>query len=246
MSVSPPPPAANIASVSQLLEMTTQLFRLTVLKCLPFGMVAVLCAEVPNFYWIASGHTLEHGFPTDSRYWALSLLAGAVSLYIFSAMMLRQRAFAAGAAVNVGAELAEAARRLPVLLPSWLLMQLSLFVGFMLLIVPGVFLLVCYLVLLPVVLFEPHNPISALVRCVALVRPHWWKVLATLVIALLAVLVCMLVVAALLNILAAMLAGQGPAFEAIVAAGTIAIGAVVVVFMSALALTLHSTASNSA
>jgi hypothetical protein len=47
-------------------------------------------------------------------------------------------------------------------------------VGFSLLILPGLFLFVCYLVMLPVVLFEQHNPYVALVRCVLLVRPYWW------------------------------------------------------------------------
>ena len=52
------------------------------------------CAlELPNFYWIASGHTLSFGMPTDTDYWLLASLASAVELwFIVSAMMLRQRA----------------------------------------------------------------------------------------------------------------------------------------------------------
>ena len=49
------------ASVSQLLDAATGLFRATLLKCLPFAMIGVLCLEVPNFYWVASGHTLVYG-----------------------------------------------------------------------------------------------------------------------------------------------------------------------------------------
>jgi hypothetical protein len=133
-----------------------------------------------------------------------------------------------------------------VILLGWILAQLSLFVGFSLLILPGVFLLVCYLVLLPVLLFEDRNPYAALVRCVQLVLPRWWKVLATIVIAVLVVLICSLAAAAVLSILAALLVGQGPAVQAIVAAVTVGIGAIGCVFFSALALTLHSAASSSA
>jgi hypothetical protein len=244
MTASKPP--RPDASVSNLLDAASQLFRATLLKCLPFAMMAVLCLEIPNLYWVASGHTLTFGLPSDTGYWLLAYPASAVTVFIVSAMMLRQRAFASGATIDSAAELAAAARRLPGILLGWILAQLSLFVGFTLLILPGIFLLVCYLVLLPVLLFENLNPYAALVRCVQLVLPHWWRVLATIVIAVLVVFICTLAAAAVLSILAALRVGQGPAVQAIVAAVTVGIGAIGCVFFSALALTLHSAASSSA
>jgi hypothetical protein len=244
MTASKPP--RPDASVSDLLNAATQLFRATLLKCLPFAMMAVLCLEIPNLYWVASGHTLTFGLPSDTGYWLLAYPASAVTVFIVSAMMLRQRAFASGATIDPAAELAVAARRLPGILLGWILAQLSLFVGFTLLILPGIFLLVCYLVLLPVLLFENLNPYAALLRSVQLMRPHWWKALATLVIAVLVVLICTLAAAAVLSIVAALLGGQGSVVQAIVAAVTIGIWAIGCVFLSALALTLHSAASSSA
>jgi hypothetical protein len=85
----------------------------------------------------------------------------------------------------------------------------------------------------------------ALVRCVLLVRPHWWKMFAALVIALLVALVGMIALAAILDILATLLAGEGPAFQAIMAAGSVVIAAVALAFLSALALTLHSALASS-
>ena len=67
------------ASVSKLLEAATTLFRATLLKCLPFAMVGVLCLEIPNFYWVASGHTLAYGMPVNSTYWLLALFASALA-----------------------------------------------------------------------------------------------------------------------------------------------------------------------
>jgi len=244
MTASKPP--RPDASVRTLLDAATQLFRTTLLKCLPFAMLGVLCLEIPSFYWVASGHSLEHGMPGDARYWLLGFIASAMTLFIVSAMMLRQRAFASGAPVDAPTELAVAARRLPAIVLGWILAQLSLFVGFTLLILPGIFLLVCYLVLLPVLLFENLNPYAALVRCVQLVLPNWWKVLATIVIAVLGVIICSLAAAAVLSIVAALLVGEGAAVQAIVAAVTVGIGAIGCVFFSALALTLHSAASSSA
>jgi hypothetical protein len=242
-ALKPPRPEA---SVSALLDAATQLFRATLLKCLPFAMVGMLCLEIPNLYWVASGHTLTFGLPSDRGYWLLVYPALAVTAFIISAMMLRQRAIVSGASIDFASELAAAARRMPVIVASWILAQLSLFVGVMLLILPAIFLLVCYVVLLPVLLFENVNPYAALLRSVQLIRPHWWKALATIVIAVLVLLICSLAAGAVLSILAALLGGQGSAVQAIVAAVTVGVWAIWCVFLSAVALTLHSAASSSA
>ena len=83
-------------------------------------------------------------------------------------------------------------------------------------VIPGIFLLMCYLVLLPVMLFEGQlNPVLALGRCVVLMRPHWWRVCAAFVIAVLAVGVCFIAFAALLGIWRHCCSGLGHAFEAV-------------------------------
>lgn len=229
----------------ELLERAGQLFRVTLLKCLPLATVAVLCSDVPNLYWRMSGHDEVRTLPADATYWALYLIAAGLTLYLSSAVMLQQRSTALGVPYGTRVALATAVQRLPILLLSWVLAQLSLLVGFSLLLAPGVFLLVCYLVLLPVVLFERHNPYLALVRCVLLVQPQWWKMFAVLIITLLMFVVGAVAVGAVLNVLAALLVGQGPLFEALISAGLLAIGALALAFLSALALTLHSALASS-
>jgi len=240
MSSGAPPSAGN---VSYMLETATALFRATLPKCLPLAMVALLCAEVPNLYWIVSGHTPEPRWPADPTYWVISMIAAAVMLYVASAVMLQQRSLAAGVRLSAVTALRAAMRRLPFVLLTWVLAQLSLLVGLSLLILPGLFLFVCYLIMLPVVLFEQRNPYIALLRCVLLVRPYWWKTFAALVIAILVVLVFVLAFGAILGILSAMLTGA--AFQAIATACSIAFFAMVGVFFSALVLTLHSAAASS-
>lgn len=266
---SPGPPVRGAVNLSEWLERTLQLFRVTLLKCLPLATVAMLFPYVPNLWWIATGHDLLHGLPKDSTYWVMALVAAAFALFFASAVMLQQRSIALGVPFSAATSLAAAARRLPVLLLSWILAQLSLSVGFSLLFLPQVvehgswalnlglgaaaaagvawvaFLLVCYLVLLPVVLFERHNPYDTLVRCVRLVRAHWWKIFLALLIALIAVLAGLLVMAAALAIVASVVAGQGPAFQAIVAAGSVAIDAIALALLLALSLTLHSALASS-
>ena len=88
-------------------------------------------------------------------------MLSAVTLYIASAMMLRAARPASPASPSALPRLSWPSRHgvCRCCWLSWVLAQLSLFVGFTLLIVPGMFLFVCYLVLLPVVLFEHPNPV---------------------------------------------------------------------------------------
>lgn len=235
------------ASVSQILQTASRLFRVTLAKCLPLSMLAVLAAEVANLYWRARGHSAPQFYeplPADPVWWTLSLLGVAVALYLSSAMMLQQRSLIAGIVCPARAALRAALHRLPLLLASWVLAQASLVVGLALLVLPGLFLFVCYLVMLPVVLFEHPSPGMVLVRCVALVRPQWWKALAALVFAGAVILVCVLAFAAILSILAVLI--TGPGFQAVAAACLVAFFAAALVFLSALALTLHSAVSYSA
>jgi hypothetical protein len=243
MTASPPPP--NSASVSDLLATAAQLFRATLLKCMPLAMLAVLCSKLASVYWITMGHQPGFGAWLDLNYVLLSLVGTAIELWLISAMMLRQRAVALGAPVYVVAELRAALRRLPSIFGCTLLGGLSVAIG-LLLLAPGVFLMICYVVALPVVLFEGRAPYGALVRSVQLIRPIWWKTLAACVFAFLGFVVCALVFAAIIEVLAGLLAGSGPAFEAVQTASSVALFALFFVFISALALAIHSAASSSA
>jgi hypothetical protein len=239
----PPPRRAN---VRVLLETATQLFRATVLKCLPLGMLAVLAGMVPVIYWQAGGHAMSLFSPHDATYDALSIAGTALELWLLGTLMLRQRAMVTGARLGIREELLASLRRLPVMFLCWIVAVASVALGLLLLVVPGVFLFVCYLVLLPVVLFDGTGPYAALARCVQLVRGHWWHYCAAFVIALCALLICALVLGAFISLIEQLLLENGPVFQAIWVASSIGVGALVVSFLCALALVLHSAASSSA
>lgn len=239
-------PAPNGARVSDLLQTATRLFQASLLKCLPLGMIAVLCAQAPNIYWEATGHTIGLYAHYDSNYELLTLVGITVELWLVGAMMLRQRAVALGAPIRAGAELSAALQRLPVMLIASFLASLSVVAGVLLLLVPGVFLAVCYLILLPVILFEGAGPVAALSRSVRLLRPLWWPALTALVIAVLLFFVGALVFAATIAVLAELVADNRAAVHAIETAGIVGCGALFVVYLNALALVLHSAASSSA
>ncbi len=92
MTASLLPPRAT--SVQELLQAAAQLFALSLLKCLPVTMIATLCAQLPNIYWMASGHALTLMGEHDATFDALTLIGTTVELWLLAAMMLRQRALA--------------------------------------------------------------------------------------------------------------------------------------------------------
>ena len=238
------------ASVSDLLEAATTVFRMTLAKSLPIGMFAILLAALPNLYWLTRGKPMDllH-LPQEGRFWVLMAVGFAGYQLLAAALMLRQRNLLVGAGADLQRELAVLRARWPVLLASALLMGVMVFAGLLALVLPGVFALVCLLLLRPVVLFEPVDPLQALNRCFRLALPLWIKVFASALIAALVFVVCAIAAAAVLGILQSvltLLGVQAAVMSAFAAACGLGIQAVALVYFNALWLVLYSAASSSA
>jgi hypothetical protein len=238
------------ASVSDLLEAATGVFRMTLAKTLPTGMFAILLLALPDFYWLTKGKPLDilHP-PVDTAFWVLAGVGFAGYELLAAALMLRQRALLSARAPDLRHELTSALGRWPVLVVTAVLAWLLVFAGILALIVPGVFAAVCVLLLRPVVLFDARDPLQSLSRCFTLARPMWVKVLASGLIAMLVFVVCAFAAMACLAILTSLmtLAGvQTAALSAFAAACWLGVRAVALVYFNALWLVLYSTASSSA
>ena len=238
------------ASVSELLDAATRVFRGTLAKGLPVALFAMLAAALPDMYWMTTGAPMDllHP-PRDPKFWVLSAVGFAAYQLLAAMLMLRQRALLQGLPPSLTAEFAEALGRWPLLLVGFVLGGLAVFIGTLALIVPGLFLLVCFLLLRPVLLFETLDPLAALRRCLQLVKPMWVKVLAAALIAALIFVICVVAASAVLGIVQAIATAAGSrsgAWSAFVAACTLGIQAVALVYFNALWLVLYSAASSSA
>jgi uncharacterized membrane protein len=76
---------------------------------------------------------------------------------------------------------------------------IGIFIGFVLLVIPGLFLLTIWCLVVPVVVLERRGTFEALERSRALVRGHGWQVFGTLVLAFLVVLVTNVVITLILS-----------------------------------------------
>jgi hypothetical protein len=94
-----------------------------------------------------------------------------------------------GRATSIGGSLRLALGRLPMLIVMGILRYLGLIVGFILLIIPGVWLYGSWAVATPALLIEELGPVAALGRSRRLVRGRWWPVAGVLLVSSLLVVV---------------------------------------------------------
>jgi hypothetical protein len=238
------------ASVSDLMDAATRIFRSTLAKCLPVSMFATLLMLLPNMYLLTTGHQLNPLHPPqDPKFWTLYLVGVLGYLLLAAVLMLRQRAMLLGQAPQLQTEFATAFARWPLVILSSVLAGIVAMAGLFLLILPGIYLLVCFLLLLPVALFETHTPWQLLMRCIRLMQPLWRKAFAAAVIATLIVLVCVVAASAAFQVLQFGLSAAGAkpaAISAFAQACGLGIQAVALVYFSALWLVFYSAASSSA
>lgn|GEM_PF-561504 len=109
-------PPAGPQTIGQVLDAGFRIFEVSLIRCLLYGAVSMMAAQVPNIYSLARGLPL-HTFDASDPVWlVLSLVGGALSLYMAAAVLLRQRDIASGRRLTTSEELAHALRRLPALL----------------------------------------------------------------------------------------------------------------------------------
>lgn len=241
-------PPSRAASVSELLDAGSRVWRATLPKCLPLAMIAVVVANAPLFYAAVSGQPITNPreLPTDPLFWVWYAAAVIGYLFVGSIAIVRQRALAQTGQSDFHAALRLAVARLPALVAAMLLSYFAVVLGTMLLILPGIYLGVCLFVIWYVVLFDTENPWRALLRSVQLVHPLWWKYCAGILIALavtfFSVFMGLMLAGLLLGLL---LPAGGAAANAIVAALGVGFMGTGMLFITAVGIVLHSAASSS-
>jgi hypothetical protein len=249
----PAPKGGPRFEVNEQLEAAGTMFRAHLLKCLPLAMVAVLASSAADLYWRMRGHTLsvsvsEAGkikLPDDPLFWIIDVAGTFLSILLMSSVVLRLHALRSGRLPSIGENLRAAAARWLPAMAATILGMIAVAIGLLALLVPGIYLAVCLVVLLPVVLFEPVEPMAAVVRAFQLVRPVWVKVFACTLISALIGLICLLALTGVMGLLFGAVLNNHLA-EAVLQAVFLAGFAAFYVFIAALSLALYTAASSSA
>ncbi|HZO22005.1 MAG TPA: hypothetical protein VFB37_05820 [Steroidobacteraceae bacterium] len=247
-------PPSRPQSIGEVLDAAFRIYRVTLLGCLPFGVLAIVAGQLPNIYLIARHRPLRQFGGGDPWWFVLYGVGVFFSIAFVNVIVLRQGAALRGSLSAKGA-LAAGVRKAPVTFMAGILLFLAVgacFIplavvrpayvkwGFVLLCVPATYVGVVLSCCIIAVLMGDKGVFASLRYSAHLVRGNWWRVstIFSVAIAMLAVFYVLLgVLAALLTPLLGI--ADVAVFAAVSAVMAAVLGAVGTSFYSAIALAMY-------
>lgn len=245
-------PPARPSSVGEVLDLAFRIFKVTLIRALPYGIVVVMGQQLCSLYKFG-GVASASGVLGNPALRVLAFIVGvAVSLLAWASMVLCQRAIIEHRATSWRVELGAALRRMPAFAAvtllyfavvgcdfalQWLLpdgVRLAARVVFVILSLYLAILLSC---VWPVVLFAGVGPLATLRQSARLVWGNWWRVAVVYTVGGVIVLVIAILLGALIAALISCLGVGLPVMTSVVYTEVAnALGAVMAPFGGALLL----------
>jgi hypothetical protein len=192
-------------TIGQVLDSGFRIFRISLVRCLLFGALAMIAGQLPNIYSLLAGKVPAVFSSRDPITLALALAGSVITIYLSAVMLIRQREIAKGRRESTRVELAQGLRRLPALLavalvsvalltivpgagillagsslpePLYIaaLVGISVLGGAVLWLVPGLAMAVAIAVL------GDAGPLVSLRQGLSLAAGNWWRTMLTFVV----------------------------------------------------------------
>ncbi len=198
-------PPARAQAIGEVLRTGGQIFRRSFGAALPYGLIVAVCSDLANLRNLSVGLPLPRFESTDPVWWAWFVAGSILALLVGSAMLLRQKALAAGERPSLVAEMRQAGALLSrliacvalstvavsiALLPFVLALPMTgldptltnlanVNTGMLLLLiplsVPAAWLSLGLLFAPPALIVKKLGPIEAMVVSFRLLRGNWWR-----------------------------------------------------------------------
>jgi hypothetical protein len=248
-------PPARPQSIGEVIDTAFRIFRVTLLRSLPYSVLATVAGQLQNIYLIVSGRTLHRFANTDPAWWLLYLLGAFIGAIFINAILIRQAATASGAASMGSAALVEGLRKTPAAIVMGLLVVL--FVGvcfvpmlavprsyyplsFFALCIPALYVGVFFLCSWPALLIGRKSIVGSLRYSANLIRGNWWRTVMIYTVAVTMIIVLSVTAGMIVGVLAAFGAARDLAVTtAVSAVMVVASGAVYMPFITAMTLSLY-------
>ncbi len=86
-------PPARPLGIGEVLDLAFLIFKVTLVRCLPYGVFAMIAGQLPNIYDLLRGVGVHRPFGGGDPIWiALYIIGIVLMLVAWSALLLRQRA----------------------------------------------------------------------------------------------------------------------------------------------------------
>src|SRR5450756_696692 len=115
-------PPSRPQSIGEVLDSAFRIFRATLLRCLPYGVLAMIAGQLPNIYDIVTRRPLHQFGGGDPVWWVLYGLGAFLAIAFVNVILLRQGAMASGRRSVTGAVLRAGLRRAPAAAAVFLLL----------------------------------------------------------------------------------------------------------------------------
>lgn len=250
-------PPLKPRTFAELLDAVLQIFRLSLLKCLPYATLAIIAGQLSTLYYLSRGRlpVLDSNDPVGVTLYGVGTL---IAVILWMAMLLRQSGIAAGRPVTGSADLLDTLKRAPAIaaiallagaavavfmLPALALAPPYRTAGIAVMLAPAIYVAIALSFALPALMLARKGVLASLAYSFRLVRGNWWRVALTYVVGMtvvwtLCVLVATVAAVALGSNGADIATDDAALARAVTSAAILAVAAVGLTFYSALTLAL--------
>lgn len=248
-------PPTRPQAIGEVLDAAFRIFKATLLKCLPFSVLATVAGQLQNIYVMVTGRTLRAFSNSDPGWWTVYVLGAVIGAALINAIFIRQAAIASGSEAAAPAALLQGLRRVPHVAVMGVLITIVVGVWFVpmatipaayrswgvaFLSVPAVFLLVLFLCSWPALLVGHKNPIASLRYSAHLIWGNWWRTVMVYLVVLTMIIVLSVTAGLIVGVLTQLFAARDLAVTtAVSAVMVVASGAVYMPFVTSMSLALY-------
>jgi hypothetical protein len=248
-------PPARPQSIGEVIDTAFRIFKATLLRSLPYSVLATVAGQLQNIYLIVTGRALRRFANADPAWWVLYVLGAFIGAIFINAVFIRQAAVASGSPSVGSAALAEGLRRTPATLVTGVLVVLTIgacfipmlavprayrSVSLVALCIPAVYVGVFLLCSWPALLVGRRGIIGSLRYSASLIRGNWWRTVMVYAVAVTMIIVLSVTAGMIVGVLAALGAARDLAVTtAVSAVMVVASGAIYMPFITAMTLALY-------
>jgi hypothetical protein len=248
-------PPTRPQAIGEVLDSAFRIFKATLLKSLPYSVLATVAGQLQSIYVIVTGRDLKPFGNSDPGYWAVYVLGAFLGGVLISAIMIRQAAIASGTGSTARTALIQGLKNAPAVWFMGLLMIVLSGIWFVpvvvippayrswsivLLAVPAVYLLVLFVCAWPGRLLDGKGPIESMRYSAHLVRGNWWRTVMVYLVVVTMILVLSITAALVVGVLTQLVAARDLAVATAVSRVMIvAFSAVYTPLVTAMALAVY-------
>lgn len=246
-------PPLKPRSFGELLDAVLQIFRLSLLKCLPYATLAIIAGQLSALYYLSHGRmpVLDSNDPVGVALYGVGSL---IAVVLWTAILLRQSFIAAGRPVTGSAGLLDTLKQTPAIVATVLLASAAIAAlllpalalappyrdaGIAVMLAPALYIGIALSFSLPALVLARKGVLGSLAYSFKLVRGNWWRVAAIYIVGSAAIWTLCVLVATIFTVALSDDGGDDVAItRAISSAAVLAVIAIGLTLYSALILAL--------